>query len=244
MPVRPRTALLCLTLFFCLSGTALSGQAAPLLRADTLASFVSFAASFAERPVAVDPAVLPNVPVWIHSAGALSREEMAVLLDAVAAAAGLDRAGTGEEMVLKPGPKALGPGYGLAVYRLGPRLGVRRAADLARSLGTPGCRVEEVPAASAVVIADAHDRPGRIVEVLGKVEVLERDLKTAVCRLRTVSPEEAASKLDSFYWNLYARGRVRHAPIVLALPWAQSLLVAASPELLDDAVQLVRRMDQ
>lgn len=213
----------------------------PDLEVLPLADLVRLARPFVDRPVALEDEAAGRLPVTLYSDKPLTGPELRAVLAAAGRAAGLTVEEGADGLRLRAdGPLAA---RGLAVFRPDKGLTLSRAAEYARRLVSAEGRVDLAPEAGAVVLADGPERSRRVVEALRKAAILERGLDTEVVRLHGLSAMDAAARLDEYYWNLYAQGRVAHAPILVPLEWAGCLLAAAEPKTLKDALDTLRRMD-
>lgn len=210
----------------------------PDMRAVPWADFVRLAGPYLDRTVILESPD-PSPPVTLYSAGPLDAAALRAVVLALARAMRAEVADDGTTLTLRHGSAP-----GLAVYRAPSWLGLDKALALAEALRSPQGRAQAAAEASAVVLADEPGRAAWVVEVLRKAGMLERELDTGLVRLERLAPATAVERLDAFYWNLYVQGRVRHAPILLALEPAGCVLVAASPELLRDAEKTLRDMDR
>lgn len=213
----------------------------PDLESLPLADLVRLARPFVDRPVTLEGAQAGSLPVTLYADRPLTGPELRAVLVAAGRAAGLKvEEGADGVRLSGDGPP---PAQGLAVFRPGRDLTLARAAEYARRLASAAGRAAVAKEAGAVVLADGAERTRLVVEALRKAAILERDLDTEVVRLHGLSAMDAAARLDEFYWNLYAQGRVGHAPILVPLEWAGCLLAAAEPKILKDALDTLRRMD-
>lgn len=210
----------------------------PDMRAVPWADFVRLAGPYLDRTVILESPD-PSPPVTLYSAGPLDAASLRAVVLALARAMAAEVSDDGTTLTLRHGNAP-----GLAVYRTPPWLSLDKALSLAEALRSPQGRAQAAAEASAVVLADEPGRAAWVVEVLRKAGMLERELDTGLVRLERLAPATAVERLDAFYWNLYVQGRVRHAPILLALEPAGCVLVAASPELLRDAEKTLRDMDR
>lgn len=235
------TLLLFLALLLLLAPASALAQDA-LLKPDMQAvpwpDFVQLAGPYLDRTVVLDaPAQSPDVT--LYSAGPLDAASLRAVVLALARAMNAEISDDGATLTLRGGQAP-----GLAVYRTPPWLPLDQALALADALRSPQGRASAAAEASAVVLADEPRRAAWVVEVLRKAGILASSLSVGLVRLEKLAAPAAVERLDAFYWNLYVQGRVRHAPILVALEPAGCVLVAASPALLRDAEQTLRAMDR
>jgi hypothetical protein len=223
-----------------LPGLALSQDTSlrPDMRDVPWPDFVRLAGPYLGRAVVLeDPSGAPAVT--LYSPGPLDAASLRAVVLALARAMDAGVMDDGTTLTLRGGRAS-----GLAVYRTPPWLPLEQALSFARTLCSPGGRVQAAAAPPAVGLADEPERAAWAVEALRKAGTLARSLSVGLVRLERLSAAAAVERLDAFYWNLYVQGRVRHAPILVALEPAACVLVAAGPELLRDAEETLRAMDR
>jgi general secretion pathway protein D len=156
--------------------------------------------------------------------------------------AGLSAIPRGEVVYLLPGPRqpvqAAGPTQILA-QRLSQGLAPGQVTRVLERLRSDAGLVAAAEQGRWVVIRDQAERVARARAVLAALDGAPAGAVLELAPLRRAEARLAARKLD-----MHFRGLPGAAPVVLALEWSNSVLLAGDAEQLDQAQRLLSQMDE
>jgi len=184
---------------------------------------------------------LPDATVTLVARQSVDEAELAEMQALVLGVAGLTAIPRGEVVYLLPDSKrpvrADGPTQ-ILVERLNQGLAPGQVAHVLERLRSDSGQVAAGPG-RWVVIRDRAERVARAREVLAALEAAPAGARLELEPLRRAEARLAARKLD-----MHFRGLPGRPPVVLALAWSNSVLLAGDAAQLDQGVRLLARMDE
>lgn len=185
---------------------------------------------------------LPDATVTLAACQGVAEAELAEMQTLVLGVAGLSATTRGEAWYLLPDPKRLPQASGptqILVQRLAQGLTAGQVARLLERLRSDAGQVAAADQGRWVVIRDRAERVARVRAVLAALDAAPAGAALELAPLRRAEARLAARKLDLFF-----RGLPGQPPVVLALEWSNSVLLAGSPDQLGKARRLLSQMDE
>jgi len=203
--------------------------------------FLLFMGQFSGKNPVFRADQLPDATVTLVSRQGVAEAELAEMQTLVLEVAGLSAIPRGEVMYLLPGPRppvqASGPMQILA-QRLSQGIAPEQAARVLERLRSDSGQVAVAEQGHWVVIRDQAERVARARTVLAALDTAPAGASFELTPLGRAEARLAARKLD-----MHFRGLPGAAPVVLALEWSNSVLLAGDPDQLGQAQRLLAQMD-
>lgn len=203
--------------------------------------FLLFMGQFSGRNPVFRVDQLPDATVTLVSRQGVAEAELAEMQAMVLAVAGLSAIPRGEVVYLLPDSRRpaqpAGPTQILAL-RLGQGLAPGQVVRVLERLRSDIGQVAAADQGRWVVIRDRAERVERARAVLTALEAAPAGADLEFTPLGRAEARLAARKLD-----MHFRGLAGPAPVVLALEWSNSVLLAGSVDQLGQAQRLLAQMD-
>ncbi|GAB6060767.1 type II secretion system secretin GspD [Desulfonatronum parangueonense] len=224
----------------------------------TLRDFILFVGQFTGRNIVFREDQIPPIKVSLHSQAPMTEPELLAVLERVLASNNLDLVAQGDLYYILQGNLAgemldplrapLDPGEEgellTTVLRLDPRAPVKQINELLQPFTSRFGMVMEIPQARALLLRDTRARVRKMQEVLDAVLAMGGRWNLEFLPLHQAQAGETAHKVAQLYEELFARGHLAETPVILAVEWSNSLLVAGSEEQLEAVRGLLLNMDQ
>ncbi|WP_028572264.1 type II secretion system secretin GspD [Desulfonatronum lacustre] len=210
----------------------------------TLRDFIVFVGRFTGRNMVFREDQIPPVKVSLHSQAPMTEPELLAVLDRVLASNNLDLVAQGDLFYVLQSPQAaemvdplrpgLEPGEDsellTTVIRLHQRLPREQVSELLQPFASRFGMIMEVPQAQALLLRDTRSRVRKMQEVLEAVLSLGTRWDVELLPLHQAQAGVTARKVGQLYEELFSRGHLAETPVILAVEWSNSLLVAGSDE--------------
>ncbi len=185
---------------------------------------------------------LPDATVTLVSRQSVGEAELAEMQALVLGVAGLIAIPRGEVWYLLPDPKhpvqVAGPTQILA-QRLAPGLDLAQAARVLEGLRSDDGQVAVAAQGHWLVLRDRAERVARARAVLAALDAASAGAVLELAPLKRAEARLAARKL-----GMHFRGLPGPAPVVLALEWSNSVLLAGGADQVDQARRLLSQIDE
>lgn len=237
-------ALLCLLAWLALGTASASGAGGLAIGLEGVAfnDFLLFMGQYTGKSPVFREDQLPDATVTLVSRSSVDEAELAEMLSLVLGSAGLVATPRGGVQYLLPGPRrpaqAGGPTQILA-QRLDQGLSAGQVVGVLERLRSDAGQVAAAPQGRWVLIRDRAERVARARAVLAALDGAPAGARLDVAPLRRAEARLAARKLD-----MHFRGLPGRAPVVLALEWSNSLLLAGDSDQLGQAMRLLAQLDE
>ena len=210
----------------------------------TLRDFIVFVGRFTGRNMVFREDQIPPVKVSLHSQAPMTEPELLAVLDRVLASNNLDLVAQGDLFYVLQSPQAaemvdplrpgLEPGEDselmTTVIRLHQRLPREQVSELLQPFASRFGMIMEIPQAQALLLRDTRSRVRKMQEVLEAVLSLGARWDVELLPLHQAQAGVTARKVGQLYEELFSRGHLAETPVILAVEWSNSLLVAGSEE--------------
>ncbi len=210
----------------------------------TLRDFIVFVGRFTGRNMVFREDQIPPVKVSLHSQAPMTEPELLAVLDRVLASNNLDLVAQGDLFYVLQSPQAaemvdplrpgLEPGEDselmTTVIRLHQRLPREQVSELLQPFASRFGMIMEIPQAQALLLRDTRSRVRKMQEVLEAVLSLGTRWDVELLPLHQAQAGVTARKVGQLYEELFSRGHLAETPVILAVEWSNSLLVAGSEE--------------
>lgn len=210
----------------------------------TLRDFIVFVGRFTGRNMVFREDQVPPVKVSLHSQTPMTEPELLAVLERVLASNNLDLVAQGDLFYVLQSPQAsemvdplrpgLEPGEDsellTTVIRLHQRLAREQVSELLQPFASRFGMIMEVPQAQALLLRDTRSRVRKMQEVLEAVLSLGTRWDVELLPLHQAQAGVTARKVGQLYEELFSRGHLAETPVILAVEWSNSLLVAGSEE--------------
>ncbi|WP_158269844.1 type II secretion system secretin GspD [Desulfonatronum sp. SC1] len=210
----------------------------------TLRDFIVFVGRFTGRNMVFREDQIPPVKVSLHSQAPMTEPELLAVLDRVLASNNLDLVAQGDLFYVLQSPQAaemvdplrpgLEPGEDsellTTVIRLHQRLPREQVSELLQPFASRFGLIMEIPQAQALLLRDTRSRVRKMQEVLEAVLSLGARWDVELLPLHQAQAGVTARKVGQLYEELFSRGHLAETPVILAVEWSNSLLVAGSDE--------------
>ena len=210
----------------------------------TLRDFIVFVGRFTGRNMVFREDQIPPVKVSLHSQAPMTEPELLAVLDRVLASNNLDLVAQGDLFYVLQSPQAaemvdplrpgLEPGEDselmTTVIRLHQRLPREQVSELLQPFASRFGMIMEIPQAQALLLRDTRSRVRKMQEVLDAVLSLGARWDVELLPLHQAQAGVTARKVGQLYEELFSRGHLAETPVILAVEWSNSLLVAGSEE--------------
>ncbi len=210
----------------------------------TLRDFIVFVGRFTGRNMVFREDQIPPVKVSLHSQAPMTEPELLAVLDRVLASNNLDLVAQGDLFYVLQSPQAaemvdplrpgLEPGEDselmTTVIRLHQRLPREQVSELLQPFASRFGMIMEIPQAQALLLRDTRSRVRKMQEVLEAVLSLGARWDVELLPLHQAQAGVTARKVGQLYEELFSRGHLAETPVILAVEWSNSLLVAGSDE--------------
>ncbi len=224
----------------------------------TLRDFIVFVGRFTGRNMVFREDQIPPVKVSLHSQAPMTEPELLAVLDRVLASNNLDLVAQGDLFYILQSPQAaemvdplrpgLEPGEDsellTTVIRLHQRLPREQVSELLQPFASRFGMIMEVPQAQALLLRDTRSRVRKMQEVLEAVLSLGSRWDVELLPLHQAQAGVTARKVGQLYEELFSRGHLAETPVILAVEWSNSLLVAGSEEQLQAVRGLLDNLDR
>ncbi|SDB53973.1 general secretion pathway protein D [Desulfonatronum thiosulfatophilum] len=224
----------------------------------TLRDFILFVGQFTGRNIVFREDQIPPIKVSLHSQGPMTELELLAVLERVLASNNLDLVAQGDLYyilqgnlageILDPLRAPLDPGEEgellTTVLRLDPRASGKQVTELLQPFASRFGMVMEIPQARALLLRDTRARVRKMQEVLDAVLAMGGRWNLELLPLHQAQAGETAQKIAQLYEELFSRGHLAETPVILAVEWSNSLLVAGSDEQLEAVRGLLLNLDQ
>jgi general secretion pathway protein D len=210
----------------------------------TLRDFIVFVGRFTGRNMVFREDQIPPVKVSLHSQAPMTEPELLAVLERVLASNNLDLVAQGDLFYVLQSPQAsemvdplrpgLEPGEDsellTTVIRLHQRLPREQVSALLQPFASRFGLIMEVPQAQALLLRDTRSRVRKMQEVLEAVLSLGARWDVELLPLHQAQAGVTALKVGQLYEELFSRGHLAETPVILAVEWSNSLLVAGAEE--------------
>lgn len=204
--------------------------------------FLLFMGQFSGKNPVFRPDQLPDATLTLVSPQSVAEGELAEMQALVLGVAGLSATPRGDVVYLLPAPgrpaQAAGPTQ-ILVERLGPGLAPGPVAHVLERLRSDAGQVAASGQGRWVVFRDQAERVARARAVLAALQAAPAGAGLELAPLRRAEARLAARKLD-----MHFRGLPGRAPVVMALEWSNSVLLAGDPDQLAQALRLLAQLDE
>ncbi|MDO9631510.1 MAG: secretin N-terminal domain-containing protein, partial [Humidesulfovibrio sp.] len=203
--------------------------------------FLLFMGQFSGKNPVFRADQLPDATVTLVSRQSVAEAELAEMQALVLGVAGLSAIPRGEVVYLLPGPRPPVPTAGptqILAQRLSQGLAPERAARVLERLRSDSGQVVAAEHGHWLVIRDQAERVARARTVLAALDGAPAGAAFELTPLGRAEARLAARKLD-----MHFRGLPGKAPVVLALEWSNSVLLAGDSDQLAQAQRLLAQMD-
>lgn len=204
--------------------------------------FLLFMGQFSGQAPVFREDQLPEATVTLVSRQPVAEADLAGMFSLVLASAGLSATTRGGVLYLLPGPRhaaqAGGPTQILA-QRLDQGLSPGQVLRVLEGLRSDAGQVAAAEQGRWVLIRDQGERVARARAVLKALDAAPAGARLELEPLRRAEARLAARKVE-----MHFRGLPGQAPVVLALEWSNSVLLAGDAEQIGQARRLLAQMDE
>ncbi|MDO9083818.1 MAG: secretin N-terminal domain-containing protein, partial [Humidesulfovibrio sp.] len=204
--------------------------------------FLLFMGQFSGQSPVFREDQLPDATVTLVSRQPVAEADLAEMLGLVLTSAGLSATPREGVLYLLPGPKrpaqATGPTQ-ILVQRLNQGLSPGQVAGVLERLRSDAGQVAAAEQGRWVLIRDRAERVARARVVLAALEAAPAGARLEFAPLRRAEARLAARKLE-----MHFRGLPGKAPVVLALEWSNTLLLAGDSDQIGQGLRLLAQMDE
>ena len=220
--------------------------------------FLKFVVNYTGQNIVYREDQVPKFKVNLYSREPITESELMAILRHVLQNAGLDMVAKGDILYVVPSSQAgnvedtlyVKPAPGVedelvtTVYRLDSDVSAIMAAKLVSPFTSKNIgKVVGIPEAHALFIRDKRSRVGKMLDLLKIFRDIRPQWETDVLRMKRVKASEAQSVISNFYKELTAKGQHGEPPLVLAVEWSNSLIVAGPPDQVQAVKNLLARLE-
>ncbi|MBU1229061.1 MAG: hypothetical protein KKA55_01025 [Proteobacteria bacterium] len=237
-------ALLWLLLVLGLAGAPRAGAGGLQIGLEGAAfkDFLLFMGQFSGQAPVFREDQLPEATVTLVSRQPVAEADLAGMFSLVLASAGLSATTRGGVLYLLPGPghaaQAAGPTQ-ILVQRLDQGLPPGQVRRVLEGLRSDAGQVAAAEQGRWVLIRDQGERVARARAVLKALDAAPAGARLELEPLRRAEARLAARKVE-----MHFRGLPGQAPVVMALEWSNSVLLAGDAEQIGQARRLLGQMDE
>jgi len=224
----------------------------------SIPDFLKFVVNYTGQNIVYREDQVPKTKISLYSREPITESELTAILRHVLRNAGLDMVAKGDILYVLPSGQSRNVEDTLytasaagvedelitMVYRLEQDVPAAMAAKFVSPFSSKNIgKVVGIPEAHALFIRDKRARVDKMIDLLKIFRKIRPQWETEVLRMERVKASEAQGVVATFYKELMSKGQHGESPLVLAVDWSNSLIVAGPPDQVEAVRNLLARLE-
>lgn len=228
-----------------------------------LADFIRFIGQYTGRNIVFRDDQIPRLKINIVSQESMSDAALLAIFHETLASAGLTAVSRDGSLLVQPaaqsqrvlpalrGKSGQGVGQGseademvLTACRLREHMPTKMAGESLKNLMSASGQIVEIPQARTLLLIDTADRVDRVLRVLDLLQSLKPSLQFAIFPLRQADAAKVSASLQELFEKMLDEEQTDSRPLLTALVWSNSVLMAGTAEQKATVAKLLADMDR
>ncbi|AGW15217.1 type II secretion system secretin GspD [Megalodesulfovibrio gigas] len=227
-----------------------------------LADFIRFIGQYTGRNIVFRDDQIPKVKINIVSQESMSDAALLAIFHETLASAGLTAVSRDGSLLVQPAAQSqrvvpalrskAGPGTQggqedemvLTACRLKEHMHTKTAGESLKNLMSASGQIVEIPQARTLLLIDTRDRVDRVLRVLDLLQSLKPSLQFAIFPLHKADAARVSASLQELFEKMLEEEQTDSRPLLTALVWSNSVLMAGTAEQKATVAKLLADMDR